>query len=261
MKWIHHKGMSYLQFPSLAAIGGIFHAVFTRYAMNGRQQRTALNLGLGCGDPDNMIWANRRRVLDTMGSRFAVFARQVHGADVGVWSGPSDTLAQGKGSQHGHAYLQADALITAMAGPALMIQVADCQPVLMVDPVQRVAANVHSGWRGSIQNVIGRTLAAMSTQFGCRPEDIHCGIGPSLGPCCAQFVNFQKEIPEQFWSYRQSGDLFDFWQLSVDQLIAAGVPQANIAVSRICTRCNQQLFFSYRGERSTGRFAAVIGIK
>ena len=108
--------------------------------------------------------------------------------------------------------------------------------------------------------ILGRTVAAMQARFGCRPHNVHAGIGPSLGPCCAQFVNYRTEIPRPLWRYRGAGDLFDFWALSRDQLTAAGVPRQQVTVSGMCTRCRTDLFFSYRGEKTTGRFAAVIGV-
>jgi YfiH family protein len=184
-----------------------------------------------------------------------IFARQVHGTEVGVVS--TTTLPTGPGLVR----VNGDALATAQRDYALVIQVADCQPVMIADPVNKVVANVHSGWRGSIDNIIGRTIEAMVTQLGCRPRNMIAAIGPSLGPCCAEFVNYRKEIPHQYWKYRRSGDLFDFWRLSIDQLVDAGVPMESTNLSGICTRCNQHLFYSYRGQKNAGRFAAVIGIR
>ena len=155
----------------------------------------------------------------------------------------------------------ADALITDVPGIRLLIQTADCQAVMLFDPQKRVVANIHCGWRGSLLNIIGRTLLEMSREFDCRPKHIQAGIGPSLGPCCAEFVNFQTEIPADFWGYKDARDHFDFWAVSCDQMKRAGVAAENIDVSRICTRCRTDEFYSYRAEKTTGRFAAVIGLK
>jgi copper oxidase (laccase) domain-containing protein len=124
-----------------------------------------------------------------------------------------------------------------------------------------VVANVHSGWRGSIQNIIGRTVDTMKQHFDCRPDGIIAGIGPSLGPCCAEFIHYETEIPKEFWGYMDSDDHFDFWAISSDQLMKAGVPEPNIESSQMCTRCRTDAFYSYRAEKITGRFAAVIGLK
>jgi YfiH family protein len=154
----------------------------------------------------------------------------------------------------------ADALISAAPGKTLAIQTADCQAVLLYDPVRKAVANIHSGWRGSIQNIVGLTVQAMIKRFGSDPKDIVAGIGPSLGPCCAEFIHYRTEIPKEFWPYKNASDYFDFWKLSHDQLTDAGVPGGHILTSNLCTRCRTGLFFSYRKEKTTGRFAAVIGI-
>ncbi len=154
----------------------------------------------------------------------------------------------------------ADAMITDIPGKFLVVQVADCQSVLIHDPCKRVVANIHAGWRGSVRNIIGRTVDVMKTRFGCDPSDLTAGIGPSLGPCCAEFRNYRREIPEKFWKYKSRTNHFDFWSISTDQLAAEGLLPERIAVSGVCTKCRTDLFFSYRGEGTTGRFAAVIGM-
>lgn len=255
MRWIQNNGLNYLQFPALAGLPEFFHGVFLRTAANSGGSRASFNIGLNCGDPESVVKQNRERMLSCFGRPLGVFARQVHGREVGVVSTAAASTGQGLVRVNG------DALATTGRDNALIIQVADCQPVLIADPIKKAVANVHSGWRGSIDNIIGRTIDTMATQLGCRPQNMIAAIGPSLGPCCAEFINYRKEIPQRFWKYRRAGDLFDFWRLSSDQLAEAGIPMEAISVAAICTRCNQHLFFSYRGKKSTGRFAAVIGIK
>jgi hypothetical protein len=124
-----------------------------------------------------------------------------------------------------------------------------------------VVANIHSGWRGSIGNIIGCTLQKMTAAFGTSAGDLVAGIGPSLGPCCAEFVHYRKEIPRSLWSYKNTDHHFNFWAISHDQLCEAGVSTEHIFASKLCTRCHTDRFFSYRGEGTTGRFAAVIGLR
>ncbi len=254
MRWIQNNGLNYLQFPALARVPGFFHGVFPRSASNTGGRRVSFNIGLNCGDPESVVKRNRERMLSCFGRPLGVFARQVHGAEVGVVSTAAAPIGQDL------IRVDGDALATAQCHNALVIQVADCQPVLIADPVKKVAANVHSGWRGSIDNIIGRTIEALVTRLGCRPQDMIAAIGPSLGPCCAEFVNYRKEIPRRYWKYRRADNLFDFWRLSIDQLVEAGIPMEATSLAGICTRCNQHLFFSYRGQKNTGRFAAVIGV-
>jgi YfiH family protein len=259
MRWVRQQGLHYLEFPRLAQVAGIRHGIFLRFSEQQPGRYRSFNLGMGCGDGDEHVWRRRRRVRALFGFNTMVFARQVHGDRVNLWEcreSPDNAAVQ-----RDHAYLTGDGLVTGCPGQALFIQTADCQSVLIADPRKAVVANVHSGWRGSISNIIGRTVGMMTERFGCRPEDLRCGVGPSLGPCCAEFVNYRNEIPEPLWSYRRSGDRFDFWRMSLDQLLSAGVKEAHVETSRICTRCNTHLFYSYRGEGQTGRFAAVIGLR
>lgn len=254
MLLVQYQGLNYFQFPGLAHVPGLFHGIMTRYSGH-HQARQSFNLGLNCGEPKESVWDNRYRMLAAFGTGYGIFAHQVHGNRVAVWP---DHAADKHTGNH-YANLEGDALATSVSGHALVIQTADCQSVLLADPIKGVAANVHCGWRGSIQNLLADAIAIMVARWDCRSGDILCGIGPSLGPCCAEFVHYREEIPEHYWDYRIKDNHFDFWQISTDQLQAAGVPGDHIEVSRICTKCNQHLFFSYRGNNQSGRFASLIG--
>lgn len=250
-----HGGVPFFQFPNLAGIEEIRHGVFTRAGGRSQGPYATLNVGTGTGDRPEAVAANRSLVAECLDHLRLVFAHQVHGAGVVV-------LKDGAPQKSGPgAAAVGDALVTNMPGQGLVIQTADCQSVMLYDPRRRVAANVHSGWRGSVQNIIGKTVSAMSTHFGCDPADVHAGIGPSLGPCCAEFIHYRDELPRHFWKYGKENRHFDFWAASRDQLQDAGVPGENISCSGFCTRCRTDLFFSYRGERTTGRLAMVIGFQ
>jgi hypothetical protein len=245
-------GTDYCQFEHLAECRGVRHAIFLRTSGCSRPPFDRLNVSLSVGDEVQRVQQNRRQVASAMGAAELVFMRQVHGRSVRV--------IDDRPVAEPAAPLEADALVTDRRGKFLAVQVADCQPVLMYDPVQRVVANVHCGWRGSVTGVLGRTLDVLKAGFGCAARNLLAGIGPSLGPCCAEFVNYRHEIPRALWGYRRDTVHFDFWAMSRDQLSAAGVPEDQIEISRLCTRCNPGRFFSYRAEKRTGRFPAVIGL-
>jgi YfiH family protein len=244
------NGIPFLQFPNLSGFPELRHGIFTRKGGVSPPPYDSLNVGLGVGDAPGNVEENRRRVARCMSAPRLIFARQVHGTTV-LAIDDNDKV---------ETPLTGDALMTDRPGKFIAVQVADCQPVLLFDRAKRVTAAVHSGWRGSVENVIGHTVAAMKSAYGCRPEDILAGVGPSLGPCCGEFVNYRRELPEHFWRYKDDGNRFDFWAISRDQLTACGVEEKNIHLGRLCTRCRTDLFFSYRGETETGRFTAVIGL-
>ncbi|MFP4452150.1 MAG: peptidoglycan editing factor PgeF [Desulfobacterales bacterium] len=241
----------YAAFSNLAAHPGVFHAIFTRRTDSG----DSLNTGANSGSDMSSVKSARKAVKKCMQASELIFLKQIHGSEVVTIKSRNDAKsAAGKPPA-------ADAVISKSPGTGLVIQAADCQAVMLYDPVKHAAANIHSGWRGSISNIIGACVKAMKENFSTDPADLAAGIGPSLGPCCAEFTNYKKEIPEPFWIYRDSQNRFDFWQASTDQLKAAGVKEKNIELSNICTMCNPHLFFSYRAEKTAKRFATVIGIK
>jgi YfiH family protein len=253
---VSKNGVSFFQFENLQKYPTIRHGIFTRHVGHSTGGFQSLNVSLDLGDAADHVRKNRNLVSQVIEGRDLVFVKQVHGDQVVILNpGNIDSY----GGNH-RALGTGDALATNISGKFLTTQLADCQSILLYDPIQHVVANVHSGWRGSIKNIIGRTLAVMKKYFKCHNEDLIAGIGPSLGPCCAEFVNYRKEIAQRFWRYKLADDHFDFWTLSRDQLTHAGILGENIEISRICTKCNTQTFFSYRGEGRTGRFAAVIGL-
>jgi len=257
MNSVTRNGASYYQFENLAQFAGIDHGIFTRNAGHSQAPFASLNVSYGIGDEDKAVARNRELISGIMGTGKMTYIRQVHGREVAVLGCDPKV----KNNPAAPRPLIADAVVTDRSENYLVIQVADCQSVLLYEPARRVVANVHSGWRGSVQDIIGCTVDAMKQHFGCSPDDILAGIGPSLGPCCAEFINYETEIPKEFWGYKDPDDHFDFWALSFDQLMKAGLRKRNIESSQMCTRCRTEEFFSFRAEKTTGRFAVVIGLK
>jgi len=251
------NGASFFQFPNLSRFPDIHHGIFTRKNGYSKTPYKSLNTSYSTGDNSGSVKLNRLVILKCFDVNDLIFARQVHGVKAVSFSKKNIPLEK----RSYDVLPECDAMITDITKISLVIQVADCQSILMYDPALQVVANVHSGWRGSIKNIIGRTISTMEKEFGSKPNNIISGISPSLGPCCAEFVNYKNEIPEKYWKYKDHSNHFDFWAISLDQLCGAGVLKKNIDFSEICTMCNTDLFFSFRGEGTTGRFAAVIGLK
>jgi len=227
------------------------HGVFARSGGVSTGRFDSLNLGLSVGDDPCAVAENRARILAKMEIPQAVYLSQVHGTTIHVLT-----------KEERQAPIIADGVVTDRPGVALVIQVADCQGVLLYDPERQVIAGVHSGWRGSVLNIIGNCMDVMIDRFKCNPKDIRAGISPSLGPCCGEFINYKTEIPEVLWEYKLPGThYFDFWRLSCDQLTAKGVKRENVETLNICTQCNTDKFFSFRGEKTTGRFGCAISLQ
>ena len=237
-------------FPTLSN-HRLFHGVFKRFGGVSPAPFDSCNVSFGVGDKDSNVMANRNRIKKILGCNFLVSARQIHKSRVyAVRENPGRDL-----EVDGF-----DSLVTNFRGLGLMIQQADCQAVMLFDPVNIAVGIAHAGWRGSVAGILGQTVSAMEQAYATDPAEIIAAISPSLGPCCAEFVNFRSELPASLHHYQVRPSYFDFWAISRDQLSAAGVKPQNIQSAEVCTRCNRD-YFSYRRGSPTGRFASVIGIR
>lgn len=232
------------------------HGMFCRHGGISEAPFASLNLSYTVGDSPEAVTTNRQLVKQCLGVEHLVSARQVHG----------ERMVLAKNVQQDTEYTDADALITQQRGVGLLIQQADCQAVLLYDPVQEVIAAVHSGWKGSVLNIIAATVRTMMKECGTNPVDLRAVISPSLGPCCAEFINWPQELPTSMHRHQVRENYFDFWAISREQLLLEGVPEEQIETVGICTVCNHD-FFSYRRVSKaqgkpgiTGRCASVIAL-
>jgi polyphenol oxidase len=149
-----------------------------------------------------------------------------------------------------------DALVTNLPGVPLMTVHADCPPILFYDPQERVVATAHSGWRGTVAKIGKETVRVMREKYGCKPQNIIAGVGPSIGACCYQVGEpVLSEVKAAFGENRAKELLiaqadksyhFDLWAAIRLTLIQSGIEAEAIEMSGICTRCNSDRFFSYR---------------
>jgi len=246
-------------FRLISAVPDLVHGVFGRRGGLSLAPYDSLNVGWSNGDSPEAVGENLARVQDSLGLNLLIGCRQVHGDAVQI----IDEKALKSAAKCGPSLITApaDALITSLRDVGLIIKIADCQAVLLADPVSGVIANVHCGWRGSVNGVLLKVVRIMKERFGCRSGRLVAGISPSLGPCCAEFKNFRTELPPAFWGFQTKPSYFDFWSISHQQLLKAGLRRENIETAGRCTVCEAQHFFSYRGQGTTGRMAAVIALQ
>lgn len=155
--------------------------------------------------------------------------------------------------------LQCDGFITKTRDLPIMIKAADCQGVLIYDPTHEVIAAIHSGWRGSAKNIIGKAVQKMKSAHSSNPEGLMVAISPSLGPCCAEFSDPRNELPASCHRFIRDNNHVDFWALSLVQLKEEGVPRQNIELSGKCTKC-QPGYHSHRNGGS-GRMGIFVKLK
>ena len=173
-------------------------------------------------------------------------------------------------------YKAIDGLITNKPNLILSSTSADCISLLFFDPVKKVIANVHSGWKGTLQRISIKTVEKMVNKFSCRPEDIIVCICPSIRKCHFEVEEnvknmFEKEfqdlgednlkeiieekIPNKKW-------LIDTVLINKIILEREGLKEENIIDSKICTMCNPEILHSYRVEKEKyGLNTALIELK
>jgi len=250
--WIQEdtKGFRY---PELSRYPGLVHRVFTRLGGASNPPYDSLNTSYSVADRPDNVKANLRKIKKTVKAEQLMFMTQEHGENIII-------LRQDYSPSHS-AIPSADAMITNIPRVALMVKQADCQGVILFDPGENVVAIVHCGWRGNVRNILENVVVSMTKNFGCRPSDLLAAIGPSLGPCCAEFVSHKEIFPRHFENFVVRKDYFDLWAISCWQLLKAGLKKENIEIAGICTRCRTDLFYSYRAEGKTGRFATVAMLR
>lgn len=231
------------------------YGLFDRHGGVSQGAYGSLNVGLFVGDTAEAVQANRQRVKERMGVKALLSARQVHGDEIFLLAHPAEEDLEVDGF---------DALITRQKNIGLVVQHADCQAVLLYDPVREAIGAIHSGWRGSVANLVAKTVVGMNREFGTEPAHLQAVISPSLGPCCAEFVNYAQELPAAFREFMDQRSHFDFWRISKKQLLDCGLREDGITLPTVCTSCSVD-YFSYRRARResaglTGRNCSVIAL-
>lgn len=258
--------LSYLTIPSFAATGSAIHAFSTRVGGISPAPFDSLNLAFHVGDDPGNVLTNRRRFCKALGidSNSLVAGQQVHGDRVVT----VNNVHIGKGA---HSELDAlagvDALVTATPDLILSSYYADCVPLIFLDPVRRVTALAHAGWKGTVLRIGAKTVDHMREKHGCRAEDILAAVGPSIGPCCYEVDKIVISavnacLPGHTGLMRPGRP--GHWMLDLPEvnrriLLEAGIKSKNITMSGYCTACSNDLFYSYRRQKGrAGRMASFI---
>jgi purine-nucleoside/S-methyl-5'-thioadenosine phosphorylase / adenosine deaminase len=229
----------------------------------------SLNFSVTQGDTSENVACN----FAVLGKRLGidpgkvVTVRQVHGDTIHV-ARSADGLP-----------IDADAIIATEPEIFPAVKTADCLPILILDPVRRVSAAVHAGWRGTVLRITRKVVQALSTEFRCNPEDLTVALGPAIGTCCyevddAVLVPFRRGVPdaERFIAVHRSmasggngtkqSFRLDLTAANLHELTSVGIPEENIIKTDLCTACREDLFFSHRRDGlASGRHIAVTGFR
>lgn len=248
-----------------AAPAGCVMGFTTRHEGVSRPPYNSLNLGTNTEDAPHNVEGNRSILTRAFGLPLEklVTVRQNHGSDILVIDEPNDDFSH-------FLNLECDAIVTNQPGVMIGVTVADCVPILLLDPVKRVAAAVHAGWQGTAAQIVGQTIDGMQRLFGSKPSDLQAAIGPCIGACCYEVDQPVKDAfvkNKLTWDGVAEPTGAGKWHLDMAlanrmQLEAAGVVPNAIQTAGQCVCCHKELFFSYRRDAGeTGRQMGFILLK
>ncbi|CEN24594.1 cytotoxic factor [[Clostridium] sordellii] len=165
---------------------------------------------------------------------------------------------------------EGDALITNLEKTPLLIFVADCVPVAIMDPNNKAISLCHAGWRGTYAKITKKSIEKMSNLYNTDPKDLVCVLGPSIGPCCYEvskdliekFNTIITNQDEKFYIIKEDKYYLDLWKVNELILKSCGVKDENIINLNLCTSCNSDKFHSYRKhDKTTKRLGMILEIK
>ena len=258
-----------LEIPSFNKTGLVRHGFSTRIGGAGKKPYDTLNLACHVGDYPETVIHNRRAVCRALEAEIEqmVTAQQVHGSVIRV---AGQEHAGAGAFSYDTALPDTDGLVTNVPGVLLATFYADCVPLFIMDPVKRVIASVHAGWKGTLSGIGAEALKKMSRVFGSSPGDCLAGIGPAIGRCCYEVDEMVSDrFRHEYDWYEQvlipcaNGKVrLDLPGANKIILVQAGIRPDNVEISQICTSCNQDMLFSYRGSQGvTGRMGAFIMLR
>lgn len=258
-----------LKYPLLEQTGMVEHCFTTRLGGVSEGMFSSMNLSFSRGDKKEAVEENFRRLAAALGKETGkfVFTDQTHTVNV-----RKVTIADaGKGLTRERDYRDVDGLITDEPGLVLSAFFADCVPLYFVDTVHHAIGLSHSGWRGTVRRMGAVTLEVMEKAYGTQPKDVICAIGPSICQDCYEVSEdvaeeFAKEFPgreREILADKGEGKYrLDLWRANALVLKSAGVLPEHIAMTDICTCCNEKLLFSHRASHGKrGNLGAFLTIK
>lgn len=222
----------------------------TKYG-DGYEAPYFFNLSLSVDDDRETVLNNRKSFFRGLGLEIeqAAFQKQVHGDTITYMAGPGNAG-------------ESDAMITDKPNTALCISTADCTSIFIYDPVKKIIAGIHSGWRGTQQRITAKALGKLELDFGCSAENLFVYLGPSVSQ-----VNYEVgtetavQFDQRYVAKKENKLYLDVAGANYDMIINAGVPSSQVQQSVLCSYEYKELLHSYRRDgRLSGRAMGVIAL-
>ncbi|MDQ1146787.1 YfiH family protein [Bacillus sp. SORGH_AS 510] len=251
------------QFPGLTA------GFTTKHGGESKGYFQTLNLGFHVGDDKKDVCGNREKVSEQLNFplNYWVGAEQTHN----IILKKVTKVDRGKGSNsYEDSFKGTDGFYTNEEGILLTLCFADCVPLFFIAPKKRMIGTAHAGWKGTVGQIAKEMVTAWGRE-GIKPDQIFVAIGPSICEKC--YIVDKRIIQLVENTLEGSGSLpynvvsegqysLDLREVNRQVLMASGVPDENILLTRFCSSCNHEEFFSHRRDQGkTGRMLSFIGWK
>ena len=258
-----------LHFPLLDETGIVKNAFTTREGGVSEGIFASLNLSFTRGDDPDAVKENYRRIAAAFGKEVTdiVCSDQTHTTNVRR----VDRSCGGYGVTKERPYTDVDGLVTDEPGLILATFYADCVPLYFVDPVHKAIGLSHSGWRGTVARMGQATLDKMKAEFGTDPADVYAAIGPSICQDCYEVSGDVADAFREAFAGHEDEILIDkgngkyqldLWKANEIVMLDAGVKKEHLAVTNICTCCNERLLFSHRASKGKrGNLGAFLMLR
>ncbi len=242
------------------------HGFSSRLGGSGWGRHASFDLGFKGGEQPLKVLENRERFLGIWGKKNADLfcGEQVHGIGITI-IGCKELSAEKR------IFPATDALVTAEKGPVLGAFCSDCLLAFFWEPSVPVVGIAHAGWRGTCQGIVYRVVQCMKEEYAVDPQKIQVLLSPSISSCCYEVGEEVIESGHQSpWKDEMvlkpgiSGHCyFDLRASNGNILITAGIKPEYIFGNDFCTKCNSNLFYSYRGSggKITGSHMGIIFLK
>ncbi len=210
------------------------------------------NLSYSVGDKKEIVDLNRKLFFEELGlnEKTVSYQKQVH----------EDYIREVNVSGNCG---ESDALITTSKNLGLAISSADCPAVFIYDPVKKIIAAVHSGWRGTDKKIVQKTIIKLKDEFNSNPQDLVCYVGPSISQKNYEVgEEVANKFDEEFNLKKENKFYLDVSGANYKMLIDEGVKEVNIQVSKLCSFEYENILHSYRRDgQKSGRALGVIAMK
>ena len=268
---VHTEGIPYLSFEMFDRFG-VPNLYTTRYisfdpetGSGEKGLRLAVMHDETVKDAGPIVWNNRDALARQLGvtinqeavtdQKHTNYVHVVTEEDLGPWEMPL------------HRQF-VDGLVTDIPDVLLTVFGGDCPPVYIIDPVRKAIGLVHAGWKGTLARIPEVAVANMSVRFGCSPSDMYAAIGPGICKDCYEMGDEIYDMFREQWSHEDADRLLarypsgkyhlDLREANRLTLMRAGIPEDHIAVSNVCTKCNADIFYSYRAHRMENEQTAML---